>query len=152
MPLRRNASDCRHRLHPDHVPGRDILCTGKRKPGKESTAILMQIAKSRGIVIFVVGHVTKEERGCRPPVWNTWWTRYCTLKGTGMPPTASCAASRTALGPPMKSVCSRCRRRGWRRSKPLGIHGRPGGSVGAVVSCSLEEQGPSFWRSRPWCC
>lgn len=39
---------------------------------RESTNILMQIAKNFGISIFVVGHVTKEGVVAGPRVWSIW--------------------------------------------------------------------------------
>ena len=39
---------------------------------RESTNILMQIAKGMGVSIFIVGHVTKRETWQDREFWNTW--------------------------------------------------------------------------------
>ena len=47
---------------------------------KSCTMALMQLAKSRDITVFVIGHVNKEGSIAGP--WSTWWTVFCTLRGT----------------------------------------------------------------------
>ena len=59
---------------------------------RESTGVLMQIAKGLGVTIFIVGHVTKEGVVAGPGCWNTWWTPCFILRVTVMPPTGSCGA------------------------------------------------------------
>lgn len=39
---------------------------------RESTNVLMQIAKGMGISIFIVGHVTKDGNVAGHVCWNTW--------------------------------------------------------------------------------
>ena len=54
---------------------------------RESTGVLLQIAKGQGISVFIVGHVTKDGNVAGPGCWNTWWIRYSILRGTVTPPT-----------------------------------------------------------------
>ncbi len=52
---------------------------------RESTSILMQLAKGLNITIFIVGHVTKEGVVAGPRVsWNIWLIQCFILKGTDM--------------------------------------------------------------------
>ena len=57
---------------------------------RESTNILMQIAKGMGVSIFIVGHVTKEGNVQVREFWNIWWIRCFILKATGMLLIVSC--------------------------------------------------------------
>jgi DNA repair protein RadA/Sms len=55
---------------------------------RECTSRLMQWGKSRGIPVFIIGHVTKEgapRKGLSlgRVSWSTWSTRYSTWKGSG---------------------------------------------------------------------
>ena len=45
---------------------------------RESTNVLMQLAKGLGISVFIVGHVTKEGNSGRSPCAGTYG-RYCTV-------------------------------------------------------------------------
>ena len=47
----------------------------------ECAAQLMRLAKTTGISIFLVGHVTKEGTLAGPRVLSTWWTRCFTWRG-----------------------------------------------------------------------
>lgn len=59
---------------------------------RESTGVLMQIAKGMDISIFIVGHVTKEGVGYIHVYWNIWWIRFFILKETVMKATGFCVA------------------------------------------------------------
>lgn len=52
---------------------------------RESTGVFMRIAKSLGVTVFIVGHVTKEGVVAGPRVLEHMVVRYCTLKGSAMP-------------------------------------------------------------------
>ena len=39
---------------------------------RESTGVLLQIAKGLGVSIFIVGHVTKDGNVAGRECWNTW--------------------------------------------------------------------------------
>ena len=54
---------------------------------RESTSLLMQIAKGLGVAMFIVGHVTKEGVVAGPGFWSTWWTRCSTSRARGTQPT-----------------------------------------------------------------
>ena len=51
---------------------------------RECTATLMRIAKTKGIAIFIVGHVTKEGAIAGPDYLSIWWIQCCTLKENGI--------------------------------------------------------------------
>ena len=57
---------------------------------RESTNVLMQIAKGLGITIFIVGHVTKEGNVAGPRVLEHMVDTVLYLKETDMPPIESC--------------------------------------------------------------
>ena len=48
---------------------------------RECTNILMQIAKGLGVMVFIIGHVTKEGLWPDPGYWNIWWTRCFYFEG-----------------------------------------------------------------------
>ncbi len=87
---------------------------------RETTGVLLRLAKETGITFFIIGHVTKEGTVAGPRVLehmvqlpalaclSIWWIRCCILKATGTLPTGSSGASRTALVPRTKSVCLKC--------------------------------------------
>ena len=88
-----------------------------------------------------------------PASWNTWWTRSCISRATAMPPTGSCAVSRTASGRPMRSASSRCGETAWRRSSTrLNFCSAAGPTTPAAVwsPAPWRGRGPCSWRSRPW--
>lgn len=57
---------------------------------RESTGILLQLAKGLGISIFIVGHVTKEGTVAGPRVLEHMVDTVLYLKGTDMRPTVFC--------------------------------------------------------------
>ena len=50
---------------------------------RECAAKLMGLAKSQGITVFIIGHVTKEEISPAPGCWSTWWIQFCRLRVMG---------------------------------------------------------------------
>ena len=54
---------------------------------RESTSILMQLAKGLNITIFIVGHVTKEGVVADQECLSIWLILFFILKGTDMPHT-----------------------------------------------------------------
>ena len=71
---------------------------------RETTGVLMRLAKENGITFFIVGHVTKDQA---PGYWSTWWTPCCTSRGTGMRFTVSFGERRTGSAPRTRSGSSR---------------------------------------------
>ena len=57
---------------------------------RESTGVLMQIAKGMDISVFIVGHVTKEGVVAGPRVLEHMWTPFFILRGTVMKVTGFC--------------------------------------------------------------
>ena len=74
---------------------------------RETTAVLLRLAKEMGITFFIVGHVTKEGTVAGPRVLEHMVDTVLYFEGTDMPPTGSCGASRTASAPQMRSGSSR---------------------------------------------
>ena len=78
---------------------------------RESTNVLMQIAKGMGISIFIVGHVTKDGNVAGPRVLEHMVDTVLYFEATVMRPTGFCAASKTVLVLQMRSASSKCRQR-----------------------------------------
>ena len=57
---------------------------------RESTGVLLRLAKGLGISVFIVGHVTKEGTVADRVFWSIWSIRCSILRETGMHPTESC--------------------------------------------------------------
>jgi DNA repair protein RadA/Sms len=79
---------------------------------RECSSQLRELAKSSGISVFVVGHVTKEGVIAGPRVLEHIVDTVSTSRATGSKPTACCVRSRTASAPPPKWACSKCARAG----------------------------------------
>mgnify|MGYP002247169646 CR=1 FL=1 len=75
---------------------------------RESTSVLMQIAKGMNISIFIVGHVTKEGVVAGPRVLEHMVDTVLILKETGMRHIGSCGELRTVLAPQMRSEYLKC--------------------------------------------
>ena len=71
---------------------RYLLLRGSVSQVRESTGILMQIAKVLGIEVFVVGHVTKEGVVAGPRVLEHMVDLFCILRETVMEHIGFCGA------------------------------------------------------------
>ncbi len=80
---------------------------------RESAARLRELAKSSGVTVFLIGHVTKEGTIAGPRVLEHIVDTVLYLEGGISSLTASCVRSRIALAPPVKLVCLRCRKKAW---------------------------------------
>ena len=80
---------------------------------RQATALLLQLAKSLGITIFIVGHVTKEGVVAGPRVLEHRWIPFYILREIVMLLIEFCVALKTVLVPQMKSVCLKCSRQVW---------------------------------------
>ncbi len=63
---------------------------------RETAAYSTRFAKTRGVAIVMVGHVTKDGSLAGPKVRNTVSTVRCCWMATPIPASALCAATRTA--------------------------------------------------------
>lgn len=80
---------------------------------RESTNLLMQIAKGEGITIFIVGHVTKEGVVAGPRVLEHMVDTVLYFEGDRHASYRILRGSRTVLVLPMRSVFLRCGSRAW---------------------------------------
>ena len=112
---------------------------------RESTNVLMQIAKGMGISIFIVGHVTKDGNVAGPRA-GTHGRYRAVLRGR-----PSCVLpdstrrQKTVLVLQMRSARLRNADRGTRGSENPSeymLNGRPEGASGSVVACSMEGTRP----------
>ncbi len=80
---------------------------------RESAAKLRELAKTSGITIFLIGHVTKEGTIAGPRVLEHIVDTSCTWKASISRVTDCCGQSRTAMVPPAKWGFLRCRNAAW---------------------------------------
>lgn len=86
---------------------------------RESTGILMQIAKSRGIAVFVVGHVTKEGVVAGPRVLEHMVDTVLYFEGDRNAVYRILRSVKTGSDLPMRSVCLKWEKRDWQKWKIL---------------------------------
>lgn len=77
---------------------------------RESTGVLMQIAKGMGISIFIVGHVTKEGVVAGPRVLEHMVDTVLYFEGDRHAAYRILRGVKTVLAPQMRSVYLRCGR------------------------------------------
>ena len=82
---------------------------------RESTNVLMQIAKGMGISVFIVGHVTKEGVVAGPRVLEHMVDTVLYFEGERNASYRILRGVKTVLVPPTRLVCLRCRRMAWKR-------------------------------------
>ena len=58
---------------------------------RECASQLRELAKSSGISVFLIGHVTKEGAIAGPACWSTSWIQFYILKATASKPIVYCA-------------------------------------------------------------
>ncbi len=116
---------------------------------RESTNLLMQIAKGYGITIFIVGHVTIEGVVAGPRVLEHMVDTVLYFEGDRNDAYRVLRAVKTVSGPRTRSVCLRWKKRTFRGAKSVGDADLRASkeASGAVVACSLEERDRSSWRS-----
>ena len=120
---------------------------------RESTNVLMQIAKGLGITIFIVGHVTKEGNVAGPRVLEHMVDTVLYFEETGMLPTGSCVPSRTDLAPPMRLVFLKCGSPALRKYPILpSTFWRDARRMlpGVLWRVLWREPVQSLWKSRRW--
>jgi DNA repair protein RadA/Sms len=119
---------------------------------REATARLTRLAKTSGIAVFLVGHVTKEGNiaGQRPS--NIWSTRCCTWRGSL--PCVPVAAQREEplWGHPRGGRLRHARRRSERGYQPsaMFLSERETQAAGSVVAVTLEGSRPCWSSYRRW--
>lgn len=112
---------------------------------RESTGILMQIAKSRGIAIFVVGHVTKEGVVAGPRVLEHMVDTVLYFEGDRNASYRILRGVKNRFGSTNEIGVFEMQEEGLvevENPSEYMLEGRPEGASGAVVSCSLEGTRP----------
>ena len=112
---------------------------------KESTGLLMQIAKSRGIAIFVVGHVTKEGVVAGPRVLEHMVDTVLYFEGDRNASYRILRSVKNRFGSTNEIGVFEMREQGLaevENPSEYMLDGRPEEASGAVVSCSFEGTRP----------
>ena len=112
---------------------------------RESTGVLMQIAKSRGIAIFVVGHVTKEGVVAGPRVLEHMVDTVLYFEGYRHASYRILRGVKNRFGSTNEIGVFEMREEGLvevENPSEYMLDGRPQEASGAVVSCSLEGTRP----------
>ena len=112
---------------------------------RESTGILMQIAKSRGIAIFVVGHVTKEGVVAGPRVLEHMVDTVLYFEGDRNASYRILRSVKNRFGSTNEIGVFEMREQGLaevENPSEYMLEGRPEEASGAVVSCSFEGTRP----------
>ena len=112
---------------------------------RESTGVLMQIAKTQNITIFIVGHVTKEGVVAGPRVLEHMVDTVLYFEGDRYASYRVLRGSRTVLVRRMRSACSRCARSGLAEvanPSEYMLDGKPENASGSIVACTMEGTRP----------
>ena len=112
---------------------------------RESTNVLMQIAKGMGISIFIVGHVTKEGNVAGPRVLEHMVDTVLYFEGDRHASYRILRAVKNRFGSTNEIGVFEMRNTGLEEVKnpsEFMLNGRPEGSSGSVVACSMEGTRP----------
>ena len=112
---------------------------------RESTAILMQIAKGMGITIFIVGHVTKEGVVAGPRVLEHMVDTVLYFEGDRHAAYRILRGVKNRFGSTNEIGVFEMRNEGLREVEnpsEFMLSGKPEGASGSVVACSMEGTRP----------
>ena len=112
---------------------------------RESTGILMQLAKSRGIAVFVVGHVTKEGVVAGPRVLEHMVDTVLYFEGEKNASYRILRSVKNRFGSTTEIGVFEMQEQGLAQVENPSeymLDGRPESASGAVVSCSVEGTRP----------
>ena len=112
---------------------------------RESTNILMQIAKGMGISIFIVGHVTKEGNVAGPRVLEHMVDTVLYFEGDRHASYRILRAVKNRFGSTNEIGVFEMRHTGLeevQNPSEFMLNGRPADSSGSIVSCSMEGTRP----------
>lgn len=122
---------------------------------KESTGLLMQIAKSRGIAIFVVGHVTKEGVVAGPRVLEHMVDTVLYFEGDRNAVYRVLRSVKNRFGSTNEIGVFEMTDKGLREvSNPSEymLSGKPEGASGSVVACTMEGTRPMLLEVQALVC
>ena len=112
---------------------------------RESTNILMQIAKGMGISIFIVGHVTKEGNVAGPRVLEHMVDTVLYFEGDRHASYRILRAVKNRFGSTNEIGVFEMRNTGLEEVKnpsEFMLNGKPNGTSGSIVACSMEGTRP----------
>ncbi len=112
---------------------------------RESTNILMQIAKGMGISIFIVGHVTKEGSVAGPRVLEHMVDTVLYFEGDRHASYRILRAVKNRFGSTNEIGVFEMRNSGLEEVKnpsEFMLNGKPNGTSGSIVACSMEGTRP----------
>ena len=112
---------------------------------RESTNILMQIAKGQGVSIFIVGHVTKEGNVAGPRVLEHMVDTVLYFEGDRHASYRILRAVKNRFGSTNEIGVFEMRNTGLEEVKnpsEFMLNGKPNGTSGSIVACSMEGTRP----------
>lgn len=112
---------------------------------REATAVLMRLAKSTGISIFIVGHVTKEGTVAGPRVLEHMVDTVLYFEGDNQASYRMLRAVKNRFGSTNEVGVFEMRSEGLREvanPSEFMLNGKPEGAFGSVVACSIEGTRP----------
>lgn len=112
---------------------------------RESTNILMQIAKGQGVSVFIVGHVTKEGNVAGPRVLEHMVDTVLYFEGDRHASYRILRAVKNRFGSTNEIGVFEMRNTGLEEVKnpsEFMLNGKPNGTSGSVVACSMEGTRP----------
>lgn len=112
---------------------------------RETTAVLMHLAKGSGISIFIVGHVTKEGTVAGPRVLEHMVDTVLYFEGENQASYRMLRAVKNRFGSTNEVGVFEMRNEGLREvanPSEYMLNGKPEGAPGSVVACSIEGTRP----------
>ena len=122
---------------------------------RESTNVLMQIAKGQGISIFIVGHVTKEGNVAGPRVLEHMVDTVLYFEGDRHASYRILRGVKNRFGSTDEIGVFEMRQEGLTEvlnPSEFMLNGRPAGASGSVVSCSMEGTRPMLTEIQALVC
>lgn len=112
---------------------------------REATAVLMRLAKTSGVSIFIVGHVTKEGTVAGPRVLEHMVDTVLYFEGDNQASYRMLRAVKNRFGSTNEVGVFEMRSEGLREvtnPSEFMLNGKPEGAFGSVVACSIEGTRP----------
>lgn len=122
---------------------------------RETTSVFMRIAKSLGISIFIIGHVTKEGVVAGPRVLEHMVDTVLYFEGDGSAAYRVLRAVKNRFGPTNEVGVFEMKQDGLAEVKNPSeymLTGKPEGESGSVVSCSMEGTRPILIEAQALIC
>lgn len=120
---------------------------------RQATSLLLQLAKSLGITIFIVGHVTKEGVVAGPRVLEHMVDTVLYFEGDRHAAYRILRSVKNRFGSTNEIGVFEMQQVGLvevENPSEYMLNGRPEGASGSIVTCSIEGTRPPAWKSRLW--